>query len=149
MGASCTIGVVFKPHEINTNTGTITITDNAPNSPQTISLTGVGTAVTLLPSSLNFGTQQVGTTSSPQNVTLTNYAPKAVRIFGGKFTGANPSSFAVQNTTCGNDLPGGESCTIGITFTPKWGGYKTATFELHDNAGGSPQTVSLSGTGTK
>jgi hypothetical protein len=147
-GGQCTANVVFTPRKINTITGTITITDNAPNSPQTVPLTGVGTAVTLLPSSLNFGDQQVGTLSQPQTVTLTNYAPRAVTISGGSLIGNNPGSFAVQNNSCGTSLPPGQSCTANITFTPKGKGLRTATFEVNDNGGASPQTVSLSGTGT-
>lgn len=146
-GRRCTANVVFTPHNVNTITGTITITDNAPNSPQTVPLTGVGTAVTLLPSSLNFGSQPVGTTSQPQTVTLTNYATKAVTIFSAGFTGANAGEFSVQSTTCEKTLPANESCTANITFKPRHQGLKSATFEVNDNGGASPQTVSLSGTG--
>jgi VCBS repeat protein/centrosomal CEP192-like protein/FG-GAP repeat protein len=147
-GGQCTANVVFTPHNVNTITGTITITDNAPNSPQTVPLTGVGTAVTLLPSSLDFGSQPVGTTSQPQTVTFTNYAPKAVTISGGGLTGANAGSFALSNNTCGTSVPAGGSCTISVTFTPKRKGQRTATLKVDDNGGASPQTVALSGTGT-
>jgi hypothetical protein len=148
-GASCTIGVVFKPHKVGTITGTITITDNAPNSPQTISLTGVATGAILSPSNLDFGNQPVGTTSPPQTVTLTNYSDRAGTIFGGELTGANPSQFVLQNTSCGGSLPPGGSCTISIAFAPKTAGTKAATLEVRDNDPASPQTVSLSGTGTQ
>src|SRR5260370_2640058 len=43
--ASCTINVTFKPTATGTRTGTLTVTDNANNSPQTASLTGVGIAL--------------------------------------------------------------------------------------------------------
>jgi hypothetical protein len=147
-GALCVFYVTFTPENVGTLTGKLVIYDNALNSPQSVPLTGVGTAVTLLPSNLNFGNQQVGTTSQPQTVTLTNYAPKPVTIDGVTLIGNNPGSFAVQSTTCGAKLPAGESCTASITFTPKSRGSKTATFEVKDNAGASPQTVSLSGNGT-
>jgi uncharacterized repeat protein (TIGR03803 family) len=41
-GASCNIGVFFDPSASGTRTGTLTITDGAGNSPQTVSLTGTG-----------------------------------------------------------------------------------------------------------
>jgi hypothetical protein len=41
-GGSCTINVVFQPTSEGTATGSVAITDNAPGSPQTISLTGQG-----------------------------------------------------------------------------------------------------------
>ncbi len=41
-GASCSIGVVFKPAAKSTRTATININDNAQNSPQKVSLSGKG-----------------------------------------------------------------------------------------------------------
>ena len=42
-GASCTIGVTFTPNTTGTIQGTISVTDNAPGSPQQVSLTGRST----------------------------------------------------------------------------------------------------------
>ena len=39
-GASCTVGIVFTPTAAGTSTGAVTISDNASNSPQRITLTG-------------------------------------------------------------------------------------------------------------
>jgi Cep192 domain 4 len=104
--------------------------------------------MTLSPSSLNFGKQQVGTTSQPQTVTLTNYAPMAVTIFGVDITGRNPGSYRMQSTTCKNTLPARGSCTINIVFAPKGLDGKIADLEVNDNGGLSPQIVSLMGKGT-
>src|SRR5205807_528330 len=41
--SSCTISVTFTPTTTGTRTGTLTVTDNGLGSPQTASLTGVGT----------------------------------------------------------------------------------------------------------
>lgn len=41
-GRSCSIGVTFQPTAKSTRRGTLVITDNAKNSPQTVSLTGTG-----------------------------------------------------------------------------------------------------------
>ncbi len=41
-GASCLIKVTFTPTQVGTRTGSLTITDNAPDSPQSVSLTGKG-----------------------------------------------------------------------------------------------------------
>ena len=77
-GASCTISVNFTPTTTGTRTGTVTIADNASNSPQTIPLTGSGvsssglTTVSVSPTSLTFGRVKVGHTSSAQTVTVTN-----------------------------------------------------------------------------
>src|SRR5206468_10215243 len=58
-GESCTIRVAFKPSAKGGRTGSVTITDDATNSPQTIALTGTGTVVQLSPSALDFGDQVV------------------------------------------------------------------------------------------
>ncbi len=44
---TCTITVIFTPTAAGTRTGTISATDNATGSPQTVALTGTGTAVAL------------------------------------------------------------------------------------------------------
>ncbi len=41
-GATCEVKVSFTPTQTGTRTGNLTFTDNAPNSPQTVSLTGTG-----------------------------------------------------------------------------------------------------------
>jgi hypothetical protein len=41
-GGSCTIGVTFTPTAAGARTGSLTIADNAANSPQSVSLTGTG-----------------------------------------------------------------------------------------------------------
>ncbi len=144
----CTINVTFRPGQIGRHTGELIINDNAVGSPQTVPLIGFGTIVTLLPSSLNFGDQQVGTTSSPQVATLTNYGTTAVHIDSIHIIGTNRRQFA-QTNNCGTRVPAGGNCTISVTFSPTGKGLKTATLEVKDNGGASPQTVALSGTGTK
>ena len=43
IGASCTIDVTFTPSGVGASAGSLTITDDAPGSPQTVGLTGSGT----------------------------------------------------------------------------------------------------------
>jgi Beta-propeller repeat/Abnormal spindle-like microcephaly-assoc'd, ASPM-SPD-2-Hydin/Cep192 domain 4 len=143
---SCTISVTFKPTSSGTRTGTLTITDNASGSPQTASLTGTGTtapAVSFMPASLTFNGQETGTTSAAQTVTLTNTGSATLTVSSITATG----DFAETNT-CGTSVNAGASCTISVTFTPSITGTRTGTVTVTDNATGSPQTVSLTGTGT-
>ena len=60
-GASCKFTLSWTPSIAGNMTGSITFTDNAPGSPQTVSLSGVGVVptVTLSPTSLTFPTQVV------------------------------------------------------------------------------------------
>jgi hypothetical protein len=144
--ASCTISVTFTPTQRGTRTGTVLITDNAPGSPQTMSLTGVGTVVELNPTSLNFGTVTVGQQSSPKQTTLTNVSNTRLNISSITITGADPGDFSQVNN-CGTGIGGHSSCTITVTFTPTQQGARSADVSVSDDGGGSPQQVSLSGTG--
>jgi hypothetical protein len=145
-GASCSITVKFKPTTLNTRTGSITVTDNATTSPQTVSLTGTGTYIQLSPTLLNFGTVMVGTSSSPQAITLTNTDSVAVAIQGVSFTGVAKGDFS-QTNNCGSSVAKGASCSINVTFKPTATGTRTAKVSIADFGGASPQTVQLTGTG--
>jgi hypothetical protein len=147
-GANCTISVTFTPSGSGTRTASLNITDNAPGSPQTVSLTGTGTSpvVGLSATSLAFGSQSVGTTSPAQTVSLSNTGGAALSISSIAVTGTNASDFA-QTNTCGSTVAAGANCTISVTFKPSASGTRTASLSITDNASGSPQTVSLSGTG--
>lgn len=146
-GASCTISVTFTPTTVNTRTGSITVTDNAPGSPQVVSLTGTGTYVTYTPTSLSFGTVSVGQSSAPQTITLTNHAGTALTIKSVTTTGVDNSDF-IQTNTCGTSLAKLSSCTITVTFKPLITGSLTANVTISDFMGGNAtQNIPLSGTG--
>jgi hypothetical protein len=146
-GASCSISVTFKPKASGTRTAALSVTDNAPGSPQTVTLTGRGTTAKLSPTSLSLGTVAIGTTSLVEAVTLTNVGGTTLTINGIAITGVNAGDFA-QTHACGSSLTAGASCSISVTFKPTASGTRTAALTVTDNASGSPQTVSLSGTGT-
>lgn len=145
-GASCTIKGYFTPSTEGDQTGLITVFDNGGGSPQLVSLTGVATVLSIVPSSLNFGTHKVGTSSAPQTVTVTNTGGTSVRFSGITVTGRNPSDFSQVNA-CGLNLASGTSCQISVTFTPTATGARSAIVSIADNGGGSPQKVTLSGIG--
>src|SRR5262249_14449701 len=70
---SCTVNVSFFPTALGTVSGSVSVTDTAPGSPQIVSLTGTGVApLSFSPASLSFGTVAVGTTSAAKTVTLSN-----------------------------------------------------------------------------
>jgi len=143
---SCTINVVFVPNKAGTLTGTLTVTDSAPNSPQTVALTGTGTVMSFSPASLNFGTLSKGTASQPQNITVTNVGTTSVTITKISITGSRVTSFSETNN-CPSSLAGNATCTISVTFTPQLKGALNADVSLLDTGGGSPQSVPIAGTG--
>ena len=149
--ASCTINVVFTPTKSNTQTGTLTVVDDAPNSPQTVALSGVGTVLSFSPTSLSFGSQTVKTSSAEQYITVKNVASASVMFTKISVTGSRVTSFIIQSdSTCplaGGTLAGGASCTVGVVFTPQLKGALNANVTAVDAGGGSPQNVPMSGTG--
>jgi len=142
----CTISVKFTPQAAGTRTATLTVTDGANNSPQTVSLTGTGEVpVTWTPTALTFPLQPIATTSAAKVVTLTNNQPTPLSI-GLSVTGANPGDFA-PTSSCGGTVPANGKCMISVTFTPSATGSRTATLNVTDAASNSPQTISLTGSG--
>jgi len=145
-GSSCQIFVTFTPTAIGRRTGAVTITDNAPGSPQTVNLTGTGVApaVSLSPTGLTFPSQYVGTAGLNQNVTLTNNGNVALTITS---VVASPASEFSQLSTCGNSLGVGESCPIAVFFDPNTSGARSGSLTITDNDPTSPQVVTLTGEG--
>ncbi|MFZ0769859.1 MAG: choice-of-anchor D domain-containing protein [Candidatus Sulfotelmatobacter sp.] len=147
-GAQCTITVTFSPKTSGAQTGTVTITDSASNSPQSISLKGSGELpVTLTPATLAFGTVTVGATSAAKTETVTNNQKVALDITSINITGNDAGDFTQTATTCGSTLSAKSECTITLTFTPSAKGARSATLQLTDSAATSPQTAKLAGTG--
>jgi hypothetical protein len=143
-GAHCTISVTFKPTAAGTRTGSVSVSDNAPGSPQTVSLTGTGTApaATLNPSSLTFALQMANTTSVAQVETLTNTGTANLTI-----SSIAASANFGQTNTCTSPIAPSGNCTISVTFTPTASGVLNGTVTITDNASPTTQTVSLTGTG--
>ncbi len=146
-GGSCTFTVTFRPTMIGTLKGTILVTDNASNSPQTLALTGFGTYLKFNPTSLSFASQSVGTKSAPQRIMMINKGSVAVNITSFTIVGTNSGDFA-ETTNCGTSLAAGASCGITVTFTPLATGSRTAAVWVTDDGGGSPQKIAVTGTGT-
>jgi hypothetical protein len=148
-GGKCTVTVTFTPTRIGLRTAFITITDNAAGSPHEIALTGTGVVsgpnATLSSTSLTFVTHLLGTTSPVQSVTLGNYGTAMLSISSITIKGTDSADFA-QTNSCASPVAPGASCTINVTFKPTEDGTRTATVSITDNAPGSPQTVSLTGT---
>ena len=146
---TCTVTVTFAPTAAGQRTATLTVTDDAPGSPQTASLTGTGFLVPLAnlsPAALAFGNQTIGVTSSPQPVTLSNSGNGPLNIASIGVAGANARDFGQMNN-CPGTLNTGAQCIISVTFKPSLVGAESASLQFSDNSANSPQQVPLGGTG--
>lgn len=149
-GSHCTISVTFIAGPFFTpQTATLSITDNAPGSPQTVTLTAtvIDPVPSFNPTSLSFGNQTVNT-SVTKTVTLKNVGATALSLTGMTVKGTNAAEFTLTPASnCGSSLTAGNSCTISVTFKPLAKVSYAATLNVTDNAQQSTQVVTLSGTG--
>lgn len=148
VGLTCTITVSFTPSTLEDQTGTVTLADNAANTPQSVPITGNGAepAVFLSPDMLAFGSVTHGTISPAQTVTLENYGTGPLTL--GTITAS--AQFTISANTCGPSgsvIAAGSFCTISVEFAPTGTGVINGTLSIPDNAEDTPQTVALSGTG--
>ena len=143
-GANCTISVTFTPTATGARMAGVKVNYQGLGSPQTVPLSGTGTnapTVSLTPASMTFSTQVINTTSAPQTATLTNTGTVPVNI-----SSIVASAPFAETNNCPHRLV--KSCQIKVTFTPTSGGPANGMLSVTDDAVGSPQTVTLSGTGT-
>ena len=148
-GSCSNTGATYK---MTSGTGTCSVIANQAGNANyaaasvTKTVTATGPALSVSPSSINFGTVYEGTISI-KNVTLTNTGTAPVTISDPILSivkGGNSNEFVAVNL-CPKPLAAGKSCTITIAFVA--GPYytsQTATLQIMSNAPGSPQPVTLS-----
>ena len=146
-GANCEINVTFNPTAAGIQQGLVTIIDSASSKPQVIEVSGLGTALKLSPAALSFGDQQVGTTSPPQKITVTNESTSIVKFTTIGIGGSDSNDFS-ETENCGSELAGGAYCTASIAFTPTRTGIRRASAAFEVVGGADPPSVVLTGTGT-
>jgi hypothetical protein len=147
-GASTSFTALFAPSTAGTDTGSISIVSNAPNSPSTITLsaTAIQTQPILLSSSsnLSFGNVNVGASSS-QNITLSNTGTAALTIMSATATGTGFSISGIGAQT----INAGASTTFAVQFAPTAAGNDTGNISIVTNAAGSPMNIPLTGSGAQ
>ena len=140
--SDCQLQVEFAPTAAGPATGTLTIVDDA--GTQVVQLTGNGAAPptdTLSTTSLTFAATNVGQTSAPQNLTLTNSGDLPLTSIAATVSGP----FQLTNN-CTAQLAAHSSCSLAVSFVPTQSGAQSGSLTITD-AVNKGQTVSLSGTG--
>ena len=144
IGKTCALSITFTPTVLGKVAGTLTLSDDASNSPQMVLLWGTGVEpATLMPLAAAYASQVVGTTSMAKTFTLTNY--QSVELTGIKIS--TSGDFAVSATTCTTSLAAKGRCSIDIVFAPKATGARAGKLSVSNSASNSPQASSLNGTG--
>jgi Abnormal spindle-like microcephaly-assoc'd, ASPM-SPD-2-Hydin len=93
--------------------------------------------VTFSPTSLTFASQEVGTASAGQTVTLTNTGTANLTNFIIELPGDANAAFSETTTTCGLTVAIGSCCSINVTFTAASAGSVSASLVVLD-ANGHP-----------
>ncbi|MFI5736402.1 choice-of-anchor D domain-containing protein [Kribbella sp. NPDC051587] len=99
-----------------------------------------GSAISVSPSAVGFGSVATGTTSAPQAVTVTNSGTAAAPVGSIAVTGDYG-----QTNNCGTSIAAGGSCTVNVTFSPTAAGTRAGNLTV--TSAGVTSTVPLSGTG--
>jgi hypothetical protein len=141
-GSFCTINVTFTPNGPGTRNGQLIITDNAANSPQPVALigSGLGAAVSFMPSGLTFSTVLLNTASTPQSIVITNIGTTNLT-----FTGPTTIGDYSQTNNCVSPLAPQATCTANVTFTPTATGTRTGSLTVSTSMGNA--SASLTGIG--
>lgn len=102
--------------------------------------------VTVRPSALAFNNVVVGRTSLPKLVTITNPPRQPTWLVIGSVTGGG--DFSVAQNCVGAIIKPGGSCRFAVRYAPSAPGPSApVTLQIADDAGTSPQTVALTGSG--
>ena len=129
-GGSCEIEVSFTPTVGGMRGGQVQFVDSAATSPQVVNLTGTASnPLTILPTSLSFSAQKVGTTSAAKIITLTNHESQA-ETFSLSATG---DFSAASNCTTGT-IAANSSCLVYVTFDPSAINTRTGTLTIKNSA---------------
>ena len=140
--SGCTVSIGFLPTASGARSGVLSVADDL--GTQTAVLGGTGTSPAtdgLTPASLQFGPQQLNTTSAPQQITLSNVGDIALVLIQARVISGD---FSVVNS-CGNSLAAHSSCSMSVAYQPKALGPETGVLSVSDEY--RSQTVTLSGTG--
>lgn len=108
---------------------------------------GASPLVRVAPRGVAFGTHVIGSGSATDAVTVTNAGASPLVVAAVGLSSTAPGAFTAADTCRGAPIAPRESCAITVHFTPTATGDYSATLLLTDTAPGSPQSMSLSGTG--
>ncbi|WP_263355842.1 choice-of-anchor D domain-containing protein [Acidicapsa ligni] len=142
--ATCVVKVSFAPTDAGSRSGELVIEANVTGGQMQVAVNGTGLAagnVTLLPTSLSFGTVQVATSATTQVINVQNVGGSSATISSVTVT----APFVKSASTCGSSLAANSACAVTVGFTPTQAGPVTGTFSVKDSLG--TQSAALTGTG--
>ncbi len=131
VGLNCTVSITFQPSAGGIRTATLSVVDDAANSPQVIALSGTGSPAT---TTLAVDTWAINSAGSQALTLLANVASAGTAVAGGNVT------FTVLNGT----VPVGSSVASGTVSN----GRASATYTLPANTPSGTYTIQAAYNGT-
>ncbi len=145
-GGSCQFTYTFTPKTLGAHSSSTTIDIDSQSFSITMSGTGTtASGLSIAPTTINFGSVLVGTTSAAMTATVTNGSSATVgplNVVGG----APAAPFAAAQSCAGVTLTAGGTCKFSYTFAPTAPGPASGSSSFTIN--GEAFSVSLSGNGT-
>ncbi len=130
--------VKFAPTVAGNAAGNVKITSDDPNSPATLTLSGVGTApsIAAAPNPVNFGTQALGGGGASQNVVLTSTGNAPLTINAATISGMAQADYTITliMPNLPATLPQNSTATVTVLFKPTSVGARNATLVITSNA---------------
>jgi Tol biopolymer transport system component len=146
VGASCSFRVTFRPTSVGDKSAKLRVVagDNDVRT-KALSGTGVASAFSVSPTSLDFGSVPINTTTAPRFVTISNTGSAVLPISSITLAGWNPYQFT-QTHNCPANLAVGNSCTVNVIFKPTTPiGSKAALLNITPGGGAAIRSVALAG----
>ena len=147
-GPSATVRVSLAPTAAGEFRDAVALTSDVPNTPTTeVQLRGIGLAggISATPNVVHFGTAMMGTTTSIQEVQLTNCGTSDLSFESAQITGMSASEFTLIGANPPRTLAPTESEVFMVVMQPVSPGVKVAQLVLQHSAGTT--TADLDGTG--
>ena len=144
-GQSLSLSVGFAPSAAGSVSGSISVVSTATNSPATISLSGTGVQplITVVPSSISFGSVITGVHNT-QTITVQNPGSATLSISQAPLGG---TGFTLSGLSLPLSVAPGGSASFNVGFAPASAGSFSGSLVLTSNAPSSPTSIVLSGTG--
>jgi hypothetical protein len=144
--AGCSMTIAFKPTGVAARKGALELRVSGDVRANRLPLIGLGTLISVLPRSLNFPPQRLGSISAAQLATVRNTSKRAFPV-GISVVG----DFSIIRNGCKGSLRAGGICTVTLKFSPVARGVRTGVLNINSPEGGNTagsQSVGLTGTGT-
>ncbi len=159
-GSGSIVKIEFKVTGQNGDSTNLTFTNNkltdktaavipSQTQPGTFTVGTPAPAISVTPTSLNFGSVVVDQTSSNQTLTIKNTGNAALTISGITLGGTNADQFILGDTTgCNATITAGSTCSFPVSFDPTSVGTMSASVSITNDSANPTVTVALSGKST-